>query len=305
MKTIRIATRKSPLALWQAHFIGQSLQKIWPDVQYKLLPLLTSGDRFLKDSLKEKGGKGLFVKELETALLNEQADLAVHSMKDVPSTFPAGLYLPVICQRESPADAFISKPSHSLATLPSGSIIGTASLRRQAQLLAYRPDLHIKTLRGNVQTRLKKLQEGEFDAIILAAAGLERLQLNAMINHYIDASIMLPACGQGALGIEIRCEDNPMRALLQPLHHEISASCVHAERHVNYLLGGNCHVPLAVHGALCSPEEMVLEARVLNASGTILIQNIQRGKLQDALYLAEKCAYALLQQGAQELLNGA
>lgn len=302
-KILRIATRKSPLALWQAEHVRQKLLSHWPDLNIELVPMLTSGDKFLKDKLLTLGGKGLFVKELEEALLDNRADFAVHSMKDVPAAFPRGLSLAVICERDNPFDAFISPDYANLNQLPRGAIVGTSSLRRQSQLLARYPDLKIKTLRGNIQTRLEKLHEGDYQAIILAAAGLERMGMHETIRELLDASVMLPACGQGALGIECRTEDEDLQTLLAPLNDPLTAICVKAERQVNALLGGNCHVPLAV---FCEPQEanqVHIQAKVLSENGKICIEDQQSGRTDDALILAQQCAEQLLRKGALDLLT--
>lgn len=301
-KTLRIATRKSPLALWQANYIRTMLAQHWPELNIELLPMTTSGDKFLKDSLLTVGGKGLFVKELEEALLDNRADIAVHSMKDVPVTFPDGLCLPAIFKRDNPFDALISKSNSSLNDLPRGAIIGTTSLRRQSQLLALRPDLNLMPLRGNIQTRLAKMEAGEFDAIVLAAAGLERMALQHLITETFDEDIMLPACGQGALGIECRNNDKHTLQLIAPLNDSLTAMCVHAERHVNALLGGNCHVPVAVYCMQQADSTILLRARVASANGRTMIRDHRLGPLNDVMELAEQCAQALLANGAAELL---
>lgn len=300
---LRIATRKSPLALWQANHIGEKLKQHWPEIEIQLVPMVTSGDKFLKDKLLAMGGKGLFVKELEEALIDKRADLAVHSMKDVPATFPEGLSLTAICERHNPLDALIANEYSSLNTLPKGSLIGTSSLRRQAQILASRPDLECKALRGNINTRLEKLKTGEYAAIILAVAGLERMAMQDSITEILSDDFMLPACGQGALGIESRSNDRDIQKLLAPLNHPLSALCVQTERHVNALLGGNCHVPLAVY---CTPEageQISLRAKVLTEDGKLTISNYQRGPQSQAIAIAEACANALLAQGADKLLE--
>ncbi|WP_370447929.1 hydroxymethylbilane synthase [Legionella hackeliae] len=302
MDTIRIATRKSPLALWQANFIAKKIQEIHP-VHVELVPMLTSGDKFLKDKLQAAGGKGLFVKELEQALLDKQADIAVHSMKDVPATFPEGLCLPIISKRHSPTDALISKNHCKLQNLPHKAVVGTTSLRRQSQLLAARPDLVIKPLRGNVNTRLEKLQNGEYDAIILALAGLERLGMEDSISEILSEDIMLPACGQGALGIECRQDDVVLQQYLSPLNDTLSALCVQAERYVNALLGGNCHVPLAVYCKPHSNDQILLRARVMSTDGTIMIEDNQHGGQSESMRMADNCAQALLSKGANKLLS--
>lgn len=301
-RTLRIATRQSPLALWQANHVRDLLLNKRPHLQIELLPMSTSGDKFLKDKLQVIGGKGLFVKELEEALLDKRADFAVHSSKDMPAEFPQGLELIAICKRDNPFDVFVSYQHKDLHTLPAQSIVGTSSLRRQSQLLAYRPDLKVKSLRGNINTRLEKLKSGEYQAIILAAAGLERMGFTEVITEQLSAQIMLPACGQGALAIECRSDDDEIRALLVELNDPISSICVHAERKVNALLGGNCHVPLAV---FCSPmanNQLALKAKILTVDGSQIIQSMQTGPLEEATHLAEHCAQSLLAQGAANLL---
>jgi hydroxymethylbilane synthase len=301
-KILRIATRKSPLALWQANHIRELLLQHWPSLYIELVPMVTSGDKFLNEKLSATGGKGLFVKELEEALLDKRADLAVHSMKDVPAVFPAGLCLAAICTRHNPLDALVSTAYKSLDNLPSGATIGTASLRRQSQLLAVRPDLKIKTLRGNIQTRAAKLQSGEYDGIILAVAGLERMAMDTIITEILSTEVMLPACGQGAIGIECRTEDEELKQFISPLNDAISALCVNTERHVNALLGGNCHVPVAVYCNLVENAQLLLRAKVATMDGKIVISNRQCGPQQDAMTLADKCASSLLASGAADLL---
>ena len=302
LKIVRIATRKSPLALWQANHIREALMLHWPELHVELVPMVTSGDQFLKDKLLAIGGKGLFVKELEEALLDNRADIAVHSMKDVPSMFPAGLSLAAICTRDSPFDALLSQSYTSLNALPLGASIGTVSLRRQSQLLAIRPDLNMMPLRGNIQTRLAKMAVCEFDAIVLAVAGLERMGLENLITQTLDDDIMLPACGQGALGIESRTDDAVIQQLIAPLNDPMSALCVHSERHVNALLGGNCHVPIAVFCTPTADSTVLLRAKVATPDGRTMISNRQSGHQRDAMVLAEQCAQDLLANGAAELL---
>ncbi|MBA2656672.1 MAG: hydroxymethylbilane synthase [Tatlockia sp.] len=301
-RILRIATRKSPLALWQANHVAEKLKEHWPELAIELVPMVTTGDKFLKDRLQAIGGKGLFVKELEEALLSNQADLAVHSMKDVPAAFPPGLMLSAICERHHPGDAFISNHYNSLKDLPTGAIIGTSSLRRQSQLLAFRPDFKILTLRGNINTRLDKLKSGEYDAIILAVSGLERMGFHQEISEIINEELMLPACGQGALGIESRTEDLEIQKLLAPLNHQPSAICVHTERHLNALLGGNCHVPLAVFASIEAKNRLFLRAKVLSANGETVIKDQQTAMISEAINLADACAKALFSKGAAELL---
>lgn len=300
-RPLRIATRKSPLALWQAEHIGQKLQERWPELQFELVPMLTSGDRFLKDKLLEEGGKGLFVKELEEAILDGKADCAVHSLKDVPAFFPPGLQLACIFKRDNAQDALVSNQYPQLSILPLNSIVGTSSLRRGSQLLALRPDLQIKLLRGNIHTRLRKLDEGQYDAIILAVAGLQRMELGARIGEIMSLQIMLPACGQGALGVECRSDDEWTKDLLKPLHDEQTNLCVSTERKVNALLGGNCHVPLAVY-CQQKQQQLHLHARVLAADGSQVIEHEVMGSIEKSIDIAQQCVEALLQQGAQTLL---
>lgn len=303
-KIIRIATRQSPLALWQAQHIRTQLLVLWPQLNVELLPMTTSGDQFLKDKLLAAGGKGLFVKELEEALLDKRADIAVHSTKDMPALLPPGLDLSVICQRENPFDALVSKRALDLNALPKHAVVGTASLRRQSQLLAYRPDLHIKLLRGNINTRLAKLETGEYDAIILAAAGLERMNMHSTITELLPAEIMLPTCGQGALCIEARCDDLDIQQLIAPLHDANSARCVQTERQVNALLGGNCHVPLAVFCIPTTSNQLLLRARILSTDGTRCIEAQEEGPAEEAELLAQRCTATLLAQGALALIEG-
>lgn len=302
-KKLRIATRKSPLALWQAEFVRTKLLTHWPDLSIDLLPLQTSGDTFLKDKLLAQGGKGLFVKELEEALLDGRADLAVHSMKDVPALLPAGLCIEAICERDNPFDAFVSLRYPDIASLPLQARIGTSSARRQSQLLIMRPDLQIHTLRGNIQTRLQKLQDGLFEGIILAAAGLERMNIATSVKQLLTPTEMLPACGQGALGVECRREDTDIHRWLSAIHHPTTAQCVWAERRVNALLGGNCHVPLAVYCALLADNQCQIIAKIFNADGKIQLANTQIGALQESLSLAQQCAEQLILDGALTLLQ--
>ncbi|HID4613718.1 TPA: hydroxymethylbilane synthase, partial [Pluralibacter gergoviae] len=249
-KILRIATRQSPLALWQAHYVKERLEAHHPQLQVELVPMVTRGDVILDTPLAKVGGKGLFVKELELALLEGRADIAVHSMKDVPVAFPQGLGLSVICERGDPRDAFVSNHYASIDALPAGSIVGTSSLRRQCQLAASRPDLVIRSLRGNVGTRLGKLDAGEYDAIILAVAGLQRLGLESRIRQPLSPEQSLPAVGQGAVGIECRMDDERTLALLAPLNHPETAVRVTAERAMNTRLEGGCQVPIGSYAEL-------------------------------------------------------
>ncbi|MFZ3186770.1 MAG: hydroxymethylbilane synthase, partial [Pseudomonas sp.] len=284
IREIRIATRKSALALWQAEFVKASLELAHPGLSVSLVPMVSRGDKLLDAPLAKIGGKGLFVKELETALLENEADIAVHSMKDVPMDFPAGLGLYCICEREDPRDAFVSNTFASLDELPAGSIVGTSSLRRQAQLLALRPDLKIHFLRGNVNTRLAKLDAGEYDAIILAAAGLIRLGFAARIRASISVEASLPAGGQGAVGIECRSADLEIHALLAPLHHRETALQVTAERALNKHLNGGCQVPIACY-ALLDGEQLWLRGLVGQPDGSQLLRAEARAASSDAAAL--------------------
>jgi len=304
-KIIRIATRKSPLALWQANHIRDQLLHYWPALRIELLPMTTSGDAFLKDKLVDIGGKGLFVKELEESLLDKRADLAVHSMKDVPATFPPGLSLAAICKRDNPLDALVSKVYATLHALPAGAIIGTTSLRRQSQLLTLRPDLCIKPLRGNINTRISKMQAGEYDAIVLAAAGLERMGMHSLISEVLSEDMMLPAPCQGALGIECRIDDHDLQAFIAPLNDPLSALCVYTERRVNVQLGGNCHTPLAVYCKPLANSFLLLHTKIATLDGRIMMSNSQRGHQDDAAALADQCAATLLADGAAHMLASA
>ncbi|KAB0547285.1 hydroxymethylbilane synthase [Pseudomonas argentinensis] len=301
-REIRIATRKSALALWQAEHVKARLEHAHPGLQVSLVPMVSRGDKLLDAPLAKIGGKGLFVKELETALLEDQADIAVHSMKDVPMDFPQGLGLFCICEREDPRDAFVSNTYESLDALPAGSVVGTSSLRRQAQLLARRPDLKIHFLRGNVNTRLAKLDAGEYDAIILAAAGLIRLGFEDRIRDSIGVEHSLPAGGQGAVGIECRVGDAQLQQLLAPLNHAETALRVTAERAMNKRLNGGCQVPIACY-AILEGEQLWLRGLVGEPDGSRLLRAEQRGAAQDAERLGIEVAEALLAQGAGDILK--
>lgn len=300
-REIRIATRKSALALWQAEYVKARLEAAHPGLLVTLVPMVSRGDKLLDAPLAKIGGKGLFVKELETALLEDEADIAVHSMKDVPMEFPEGLGLFCICEREDPRDAFVSNTFASLDALPAGSVVGTSSLRRQAQLLAQRPDLKIHFLRGNVNTRLAKLDAGEYDAIILAAAGLIRLGFEARISAFISAEDSLPAGGQGAVGIECRTADSDVHALLAALHHSDTADRVSAERALNKHLNGGCQVPIACY-ALLDGDELWLRGLVGQPDGSLLLRAEARAPRHNAEALGVQVAEALLAQGADHIL---
>ena len=301
-REIRIATRKSALALWQAEHVKARLEQAHPGLIVTLVPMVSRGDKLLDAPLAKIGGKGLFVKELETAMLEDQADIAVHSMKDVPMDFPQGLGLYCICEREDPRDAFVSNTYSSLDALPAGSVVGTSSLRRQAQLLARRPDLKIQFLRGNVNTRLAKLDAGEYDAIILAAAGLIRLGFESRITASISVDDSLPAGGQGAVGIECRTADTEIHALLAPLHHTETAMRVIAERALNKHLNGGCQVPIACY-ALLEGDQLWLRGLVGQPDGSQLLSAQQRMPATAAGQLGVAVAEDLLQQGAAAILQ--
>ena len=301
-KTLKIATRQSPLALWQANYVKDRLQQLYPDLTIELVPMVTKGDVILDSPLAKIGGKGLFVKELENALLNKEADIAVHSMKDVPMQFPEGLGLAVICQREDPRDAFVSHAYRTFAELPQGAVVGTSSLRRQCQLKALRPDLDIRSLRGNVGTRLSKLDNGDYDAIILASAGLIRLGLADRIASFIDVEQSLPAAGQGAVGIECRTDDMQVQALLAPLADAETTYCVRAERAMNNHLQGGCQVPIGGYAVL-QQGQLYLRALVGDIDGSRIIRAEGKSAVENAEILGVKIAEQLLAQGADKILQ--
>ncbi|MBL4623109.1 MAG: hydroxymethylbilane synthase [Immundisolibacteraceae bacterium] len=296
---LRIATRESALALWQARFIQTSLLQI--GVKSELLPMTTRGDQILDRPLQQVGGKGLFIKELEVALLNGEADLAAHSLKDLPATLADEFELSTVCAAADPRDALVSNQFASIVELPDGARVGTSSLRRQCQLLALRPDLKIEPLRGNVNTRLSKLDRGDFDAIILACAGLDRLEFSDRIRQRIDIDILLPAVTQGVVGIEIRAGDEQTRELLAPLHHQITARRVAAERAVNARLGGSCQTPIAIH-AIEVDRLMTIRALVGSNDGTIQLRAELTGDPENGIAMGNKVADQLLDQGADKLL---
>ena len=301
-KIFRIATRQSPLALWQAQYVQQRLMAAHPGLQVELLPMVTKGDVILDTPLAKVGGKGLFVKELELAMLEGRADLAVHSMKDVPIDFPEGLGLVTICEREDPRDAFVSNRYNSIDELPQGAVVGTSSLRRQCQLSARRPDLVIRSLRGNVGTRLGKLDAGEYDAIILAAAGLKRLGLEDRIRQAMPAEISLPAVGQGAVGIECRADDEQLITLLQALNHDDTAVCVRAERAMNTRLEGGCQVPIGSFAVL-EDDQLWLRGLVGSPDGSQMVVGERRGPRDHAERMGVSLAEELLDGGARDILR--
>jgi hydroxymethylbilane synthase len=298
---IRIATRKSPLALWQANHVKSRLETLYPQLRVELLPMSTKGDKILDSPLAKVGGKGLFVKELELAMLAGEADIAVHSMKDVPVEFPTGLGLCIICEREDPRDAFVSPRFSSIAELPAGSRVGTSSLRRQCQLRAQRPDLHILDLRGNVNSRLAKLDAGEYDAIILAAAGLKRLEMPERITALLSPEESLPANGQGAVGIECRLEDSELLALLAPLEHTPTRQRVLAERAMNRALQGGCQVPIGSYSEI-EGDQLWLRGLVGRPDGSRVLHAEIRGPLLQAEALGAALAGRLLDLGAADIL---
>ncbi len=299
---LRIATRKSPLALWQAEHVAAALGAAHPGLAVELTGLSTQGDKILDTPLARIGGKGLFVKELEQAMLDGRADLAVHSMKDVPVELPAGLHLPVVMAREDPRDAFVSNRYPDLDALPQGACVGTSSLRRQCQLRARRPDLRIEALRGNVNTRLKRLDEGRFDAIVLAGAGLKRLGLEGRIRTFIDPADSLPAIGQGAIGIECRADDARVNALIAALHHAGTAARIAAERALNRRLEGGCQVPIAAF-AEWQGGRLRLRALVGEPDGSRLIHAAGEAPGEQAEALGLRVAEDLLAQGAAAILE--
>lgn len=298
---LRIATRQSPLALWQAHYVKQRLEAFHPQLTVELVPMVTRGDVLLDTPLAKVGGKGLFVKELELAMLDGRADIAVHSLKDVPVAFPEGLGLVTICERDDPRDAFVSNHYQTLDELPAGSIVGTSSLRRQCQIAEKRPDLVIRSLRGNLGTRLGKLDKGEYDAIILAVAGLNRLEMQDRIRYALPPEVSLPAVGQGAVGIECRLDDERTKALLAPLNHHETAVRVSAERAMNMRLEGGCQVPIGSYAEL-KDNELWLRALVGAPDGSIMVRGERRGKPEDAVAMGVSLAEELLNNGAREIL---
>lgn len=324
ISTLTIATRQSPLALWQAEHIRDRLLELYPDLTIHLLKIVTKGDKILDTPLAKIGGKGLFVKELEQAMYDKTADIAVHSLKDVPMVLPKGLMLGAYCERAAPTDAFVSNNYNSLDELPNGAVVGTSSLRRQCQIKHYRPDLQIKTLRGNVGTRLSKLDAGDYDAIILATSGLQRIHLDERIKGELDIEVSLPAVGQGALAIECREGDEAVLKLLAPLNDDQARIRLIAERALNRHLEGGCQVPIAAFAVLENENEnnsnsenksnnnqtLWLRGRVGQADGSVLLkaekritlQGSQADKESQANQLGIDVAEQLLAKGAGEIL---
>ena len=301
-RRLKIATRKSPLALWQANYVRDRLMAQHPALDVELVTMTTQGDKILDTPLAKIGGKGLFVKELEQGMQAGDADIAVHSMKDVPMDLPPGFALPVICEREAPFDAFVSNQFEKLSDLPHGAKVGTSSLRRSSQLLQQRPDLEILSLRGNVQTRLAKLDSGDFDAIILAAAGLIRLELDHRIRYQIPPESILPAVGQGAVGIECRDDDSDTMALIAFLKDEPTFIRVSAERAFNHRLEGGCQVPIAAYATL-ENDKLWLRGLVASLDGKTVISGERRGNAGDAESMGVSLAEELLANGAKEILH--
>lgn len=299
---LRIATRKSALAMWQAEHVKARLEALHPGLEVELLGMSTKGDIILDVPLAKVGGKGLFVKELEAAMLENRADIAVHSMKDVPMEFPEGLGLAVISEREDPTDAFVSNNYANIDDLPQGSVVGTSSLRRRCQISELRPDLKIEWLRGNVNTRLAKLDNGEYDAIILASSGLKRLGFHDRIKNTIADTVSLPAAGQGALGIECRLADKEVIELLKPLIHQPTQICVTAERAMNRRLEGGCQVPIGGYATL-EGDQLYVRGLVGEPDGSRIIRDEVRGTADQAEQLGIQLAEALLAQGAGEILE--
>ncbi|MBF1801115.1 hydroxymethylbilane synthase [Alloalcanivorax profundimaris] len=300
---LRIATRSSPLAVWQAEYVQKRLEALHPGLSVELVRIKTQGDKILDTPLAKIGGKGLFVKELEEAMMDGRADIAVHSMKDVPMELPEGMALPVICEREDPRDAFVSNHHDALMSLPEGARLGTSSLRRQAQVLANRPDLKVSSLRGNVQTRLGKLDDGQFDAIILASAGLKRLEMHERIRYDMPPEESLPAVGQGAVGIECRAEDERTAHLLAPLSDPLTWDRVTAERAMNRRLEGGCQVPIAGFALLEDDGRLWLRGLVASEDGKTVLRAEDRAPREQAAELGIAIAESLLAQGADRILR--
>jgi hydroxymethylbilane synthase len=297
-----IASRESALAMWQAEHIRDRLRALYPQTEVSILGMTTQGDQILDVTLSKIGGKGLFVKELETALENGSADIAVHSLKDVPMHLPAGFMLACIGEREDPRDAFVANDYPNLAALPAGAVVGTSSLRRESQLRTRFPHLKIEPLRGNVQTRLRKLDEGRYAAIILAAAGLKRLGLGDRIRDIISSDDSLPAVGQGALGIECRAGRDDLVQLLAPLHHRDTAACVLAERAMSRRLAGSCQVPLGGFAEVITGGQLRMRGFVATPDGSCLLRSERSGGMNEPEALGDAVAQELLAQGAGEIL---
>ncbi len=302
IEQLRIATRKSPLALWQAEHVRARLQQLHPGLRVELVTMSTQGDRVLDSPLAKIGGKGLFVKELEQGMLAGQADIAVHSMKDVPAELPPGLEIGAILEREDPRDAFVSNRFGALSELPQGARVGTSSLRRQCQLRAVRPDLEIRDLRGNVNTRLAKLDAGDYDAIVLASAGLKRLGMAERITRALEPEDMLPAIAQGVIGIECRSDDAVVKALIEPLNHAETGLRTQAERAMNAALAGGCQAPVAGFSTITG-DSIELRGLVGWPNGSAIVRGEISGPAAAAARLGEQLATELLEQGARPILD--
>lgn len=302
MTTLRIATRKSPLAMWQAEFVRDQLMTQHAGLAVELIGMSTQGDKLLDVPLAKIGGKGLFIKELEEQMLAGNAQLAVHSMKDLPAFLPDGFAVGAVLKRHNPLDAFVSNTYDSVDALPQGAIVGTSSLRRKSQLLAMRPDLQLHDLRGNIQTRMKKLDEGMYDAIILAAAGLERMEMPERIRSLIPAEVSLPAVAQGALAIEVLSADAKTQSLIDFLNDADTLACVNAERAMNAALEGGCQVPIGSF-AMLAGGEIWLRGLVASLDGTKIIRGERRGLVADAARMGEDLAQELLANGAKQILD--
>lgn len=302
MKILKIATRNSPLALWQAEHVKQQLMKIHADLNVELVSMTTEGDRFLDAPLIAVGGKGLFIKELEQALVSGDADIAVHSMKDVTIDLPDGLALPVIMQREDTRDVFISNKYESFEALPENAIVGTSSLRRQSQVKAMHSKIVLKDLRGNVGTRLRKLDDGEYDAILLAAAGIIRLGIGERITQFIPQTSLLPAIGQGAIGIECRASDDKVQEIIAPLNDQDTMLCVQTERAFSRRLFGGCQLPIAGQATITN-EEITLTGLVASVDGAEVIKSASMGALSDVENIGVSLAESLLERGADKILK--
>lgn len=298
---LKIGTRQSLLALWQSNFIAGELRKEYPNCEVTLKKIVTKGDRILDVPLAQIGGKGLFTKEIEEELLDGTVDLAVHSLKDMPTVLPEGLCLTVITSRANVGDAFVSNKYNSFAELPHGAVLGTSSLRRRAQLLAARPDLKIVDLRGNVDTRLRKLDEGNMDAIILAAAGLQRLGHGDRIKEIIPTSVCLPAVGQGALAIECRTDNTEVREMLAFLNDKSTKQATDAERAFLGLVEGGCQVPIGVHAEV-QDNEIKIEAIIASLDGSTVLRNTISGDAEKAVELGQKLGHQMLSEGGQDIL---
>lgn len=303
INTLRIATRKSPLALWQAEEVSRLIKQFHPEIEVELVTMTTQGDKILDTPLAKIGGKGLFVKELEIGMLAGDADIAVHSMKDVPMAFPAGLHLAVVLEREDPSDAFVSNNYKKLADLPLNAKVGTCSLRRQTQLKESRPDINILDLRGNVNSRLAKLDKGDYDAIILASAGLKRLGFDDRISESIPTEQSLPAIGQGAIGIECRSDDEAINALLAPLNHPETALRISAERAQNTRLNGGCQVPIGGYAELIAGDQIRLRGLLGFPDGSQIFRSEKTAARSDAEALGVAVAEDLLAQGGDKVLT--